>query len=115
MKTKYSNELAEKIAGYIAEGCTYKEAYKKAGIGHCAFFKYLNEIKEFKELIKKAVEERDRVIEGEAIKCIMNAIQKGTWQAAAWWLERTNPEKYALKQRTKEELFSEIKLTIVDA
>lgn len=114
MKTKYSQQLAEKIANLVAEGHTYKEAYQLAGLSQSAFFKYMDKHREFKQLIKKAVEERDRVIEAEAVKCILNAIQKGTWQAAAWWLERTNPEKYALKRDNKEELVNEVKLVIVD-
>ena len=33
---------------------------------------------------------------------IRQAAQNGTWQAAAWWLERTQPHKYGRFQRTED-------------
>jgi hypothetical protein len=46
----------------------------------------------------KAVREAQAVSEDHAIKVVRNAMNK-TWTAAAWFLERTNPERWGLKNR----------------
>lgn len=50
---------------------------------------------EFADAVEKA--RAGAVITNLAI--IRTAAQKGSWQAAAWWLERTAPEKYGRFQR----------------
>lgn len=46
---------------------------------------------EFSYLIKKAEEVRSNKISDIAVLSIVNAMAK-QWQAAAWWLERTDPD-----------------------
>ena len=50
---------------------------------------------EFADAVEKA--RAGSVVTNLAI--IRTAAQKGNWQAAAWWLERTMPDKYGRHQR----------------
>lgn len=43
---------------------------------------------------------------------VQNAAQSGSWQAAAWWLERTVPETYARTKASKPEVESDSRKSI---
>lgn len=45
--------------------------------------------------ILEAIERAQDQASHKAMQAIMEAAQGGTWQAAAWYLERTDPEHYA--------------------
>lgn len=45
-----------------------------------------------------AVELARAKAEDDALSTIKVAAREGTWQAEAWWLERTRPKRYALKK-----------------
>lgn len=58
----------------------------------------------FAARVKKA----DGEAEGEMVAVVRNAALTGTWQAAAWWLERCRSKRYALKRDMKVELKREL-------
>ncbi len=74
----------------IKLGATYELAASFAGIAQSTFYDYLNRYSEFSEAVKAA--------EGIAavgwLAKIENAANEGTWQAAAWKLERRYPQQY---------------------
>lgn len=45
--------------------------------------------------ILEAIERAQDQASHKAMKAIMEAAENGTWQAAAWYLERTDPDHYA--------------------
>lgn len=91
-KGKYSKEVTDKIASYIAEGYTQDGAASMADIHISTFHNWLNNKPEFFEAIKKAHEQR----KAKWVKCIQNAaMEPKTWQAAAWLLERFYPDDFA--------------------
>jgi hypothetical protein len=56
--------------------------------------------RDFWDAIKKA--EAEAVF--DRVQCIKAASDKGTWQAAAWWLERRYPDEFSSDKRTIREL-----------
>lgn len=86
----YTPERVQRIVNAIRMGATYKLACKYGGIVESTFYKWKLERKEFSEAIQEA--------EGAAavgwLAKIEQAANEGTWQAAAWKLERRYPQDY---------------------
>jgi transposase len=89
-KPKVTPEVTKKIINAILMGATYELAAGYAGIGTTTFYKEKANNAEFAEAIKAA--------EGAAavgwLAKIEQAANDGTWQAAAWKLERRYPQEY---------------------
>ena len=86
---KRTPEIEARITELIATGCTYAEAAAAAGI-HRDTFRVWRRDPAFSVIIKKA--------EAEACARMVATVTKAaekTWQAAAWWLERKYPARYA--------------------
>ena len=88
--TKYTPEVAKKIVQSVRLGSTYELACAYAGISVATFGRWRNSYADFEQAIKEA--------EGAAVTgwlaVIEKAAQEGTWQAAAWKLERKYPQQY---------------------
>ena len=92
----FTDKMQEKFLRAIRLGCPIRDACGCAGVSESAYYRWVNEgeeglqtprakvMREFKEKLKRA--------EGEATQAwlavIERAAQEGTWQAAAWKLER---------------------------
>ena len=95
-KTKLSPEVQERICKSVRLGNTYECAAEAGGISKPTLFDWINRgmdgeepFANFYNSIKKARAEAEEY----AVEIVRNAMLT-TWTAAAWWLERTNPEKY---------------------
>ena len=88
--TKYTPETAKKITDAIRVGATFHMACQYAGITEETFSQWRKKYPEFSEAVKEA--------EGGAVVKWLAQIEKaaadGTWQAAAWKLERRYPRDY---------------------
>jgi transposase len=88
--SKYTPETVKKITDAIKLGATYELACGYAGITFETFNQWRKAKPEFSEAVKSA--------EGAAavgwLARIEKAANDGTWQAAAWKLERRYPEQY---------------------
>ena len=92
---------------FVAEACKLARAglrnvdiCKALGIHESTLYKWLQEPRrgleaELFEELEKARAMRKAVM----IQTITQAAQGGTWQAAAWWLERVYPEEFAKPDR----------------
>lgn len=101
-KPKLTPELSKEICGYIGQGLTKKTAIDACGICESTFYAWLrqgeadledgknNKFTQFLQSIKKA-ETKDKL---GRLKVIRDAASDGTWQAAAWELERRYPKEY---------------------
>ena len=97
---KLTPELAAELARYIRGGLTNKDACAIVGIVPATLYHWLAEPRTDAEndlfyAIEKAKVERKAVM----VQTITKAAQDGTWQAAAWYLERQYPEEYAKPDR----------------
>ena len=97
-KTKYTPETVEKIVKAVRLGATYALACGYAGISTATFHEWMNKKPEFFDTVKEA--------EGEGSLKLLARIQQeadsGTWQAAAWILERRYWSEYGRKAITME-------------
>jgi transposase len=89
-KSKYTPETVKKLTDAIKLGATYELACGYAGITYETLRVWLATKPAFSEALKEA--------EGAAavgwLARIEKAAQDGTWQAAAWKLERRYPADY---------------------
>jgi transposase-like protein len=86
---KYTPEKAKEIVDLIRDGNYNITAALCCGISESTFYKWIEDHPEFSESIKQARAESER----DAVKNIKKAA-KDTWQAEAWFLERTNYRKW---------------------
>jgi len=100
---KISYELIESICEEIARGYSYDQAALNNGIAASTFFRWMRKGKDsaseqiYKDLVQ-AVEDSSDFSEAEALQQIRSsAINGRNWKAAAWFLERRFPHKYAKK------------------
>lgn len=101
-KLKLTPELSKEICGYIAQGLTKKTAIDACGIAETSFYGWLQKgekdlaagkksvYSEFLQSVKKA-ETKDKL---SRLAIIRQAAKDGTWQAAAWELERRYRDEY---------------------
>ena len=90
---KYTPELVSELIKYIEAGNYQKTACEAVGISEETFYTWMKEKPEFSESIKKA--------ESKAIARNVMIIQKAaqtSWQAAAWFLERKDYERWGRKE-----------------
>lgn len=78
-------------------GNTRRAAHRQVDISDSTFYRMLEDV-----AFREAVETAEAEAEASYLTAIARAVNAGTWQAAAWWLERRRHEDYA--QRTKVEM-----------
>ncbi len=88
--TKYTSEIVARIVQAIEIGSTYELAAAYGGISYDTFNEWNKNKIAFSEAVKAA--------EGRAavkwLAKIEQAASDGSWQAAAWKLERRYPQSY---------------------
>ena len=90
---KRTPEIEDRICELIATGCSYAEAAAAVGIHRDTFRVWRKSDSVFSAQIKRA--------EAEAVTKMVGTITKAaekSWQAAAWWLERRHPNRYAKRE-----------------
>ena len=100
-KTKLTKELTDEIVKRIRAGNYIKVACQAVGISHTAYFDWIKKgedgispYAEFLYAVKKA--EAEAHVTYVAIIASQAPTQ---WQAAAWWLERKFPDKWAKREK----------------
>jgi len=91
--TKRTDENAKKITDLLRAGNTRRTSCSVAGISEDTFARWLKDDADFAESVKGA--EETAVARNVAL--IQQAAQGGTWQAAAWWLERRRPDDFRVR------------------
>lgn len=94
--TKRTPETVKKLCDAIRLGASYGDACGFAGISISIFNEWRREHPDFRAEIESA-EGAGRV---QLIAKIQKAATDGNWQAAAWMLERRDPENYGRTNRT---------------
>ena len=102
--SKCTPELIEALFQARADGLGFSEAARAAGIAPRTLREYrqkgqMDPDSIFGTLVKR-LEEAGPEFERTNLRTIAEASKK-SWQAAAWLLERTRPEKYALIKRVE--------------
>ena len=88
---KYSDDVAMVICTYLRKGCTIKAACQAANIGRATYYRWIEEIPEFKEFVNAT--------ESDVEATLLDTIREfGDWRAAAWILERRYPQRWGVKR-----------------
>ena len=95
--SKKSDVRLEVLLGALRAGNTRRAAAAYAEVSHETFYRWFNDDITFRDAVEKA--EADA--EARAVAIVIRAAQGGTWQAAAWWLERRRQDTYALKAKVE--------------
>jgi len=93
---KLTAERFTTILKAIENGLTITSACKAAKVGRSTLYRELESDWDKRDALKKAEEQRDRMITDEAVAAVHSAFGED-WRAAAWWLERNHPERYSLR------------------
>lgn len=108
-KTKLDDVRRDKLLRAIKGGNDKKVACEFAGISEATLYRWLEqsraknateELREFRESFERSEAEAETL----QVARIAQAANNGRWQAAAWWLERKHPERWAQQTKIKAEL-----------
>ena len=115
--TKLTDEIQQKILQALAAGNYQDTAAAYAGISTSTFYNWLERGKTERVRIsagekpKKteepyvefvdAIESARAQAEVRSVALIQKAANDGTWQAAAWYLERSHPQRWGRLNRTE--------------
>jgi transposase len=104
-QTKLTAKTQEVIVSAIAAGNYMETAAQAAGIDKTTLYNWLRRGEEEPESIYSnflhAVEKAKAEAEERDLKVITQAAHDGSWQAAAWKLERRTPHKWGRVNRTE--------------
>lgn len=96
-KTLCTPERIKRIADYIRAGNYAEVASRVGGISEATYYNWLKRgeagEKPYVEFLE-AVKEAEAEAEARNIALIQRAAQNGTWQAAAWYLERKHGKRW---------------------
>lgn len=96
--SKLTPELQDKLVEVFRIGQTsIEDACAYVGIGTTTYHRWMQENREFRDVIQKA---RAEAVVGY-LAVIRKAANSGQWQAAAWWLERVLPAQYGRKSQVE--------------
>ena len=107
--TKLTPEVINRLGEALKAGNYIEVAVEYAGIAPATYYRWLKEAeaedaselhKELRETTKRARAEA----EYRNVALIQQAAQNGTWQASAWWLERSAPSRWGRQQRVQAEI-----------
>jgi len=88
---KYSEDVAMIICTYLRKGCTIEASCQAANIGRATYYRWMDEIPEFKEFVNAT--------ESDVEATLLDTIREfGDWRAAAWILERRYPQRWGVKR-----------------
>jgi len=123
-KLKLTPELIKNISSAIIAGNYAKIACELVGIGETTYYKWLEMAeeenapaiyREFRESIKRA----EATAEITFVTRVRQAADNGTWQAAAWYLERKHGERWGRNDKIRQEISgpngTPISLTVEEA
>lgn len=114
---KITDARVEALIKALSYGNYMDTACKLSGVGVTTAYRWLNEGAEEQNRINaglepdpdratyveimQAIEKARSEAEARNVSIIQRAAQDGTWQASAWWLERTRPQRWGRFMRTE--------------
>jgi hypothetical protein len=108
--TRLNVVVANRIIEAIEAGSPYRTAALASGIGYSTFHAWMRrglsadpddgEFKAFRNRVKRGRAKAEQ----DAIANIRRAAREGSWQADAWFLERSNPRRWGRVDRLKAEI-----------
>ena len=100
-KTLLTKDVTLDLEEKILRGLTEEQACELVGVAYETYSKWLRNYPLFKEFIRRVKAQ----VEFEALEWIHNAMEGGTWSAAAWFLERKYPQRYGKRDVLKQQIY----------
>jgi hypothetical protein len=91
--SKYSDEKHRMICEALKMGNTRKDSAAYGGISQDTFAAWLRVYPDFADDVAKS----EAAVAMRNVALIQKAAQAGTWQAAAWWLERRRASDFSTR------------------
>lgn len=102
--TKLTPEVQEKIVSLVRAGNYPEVAAQAAGIAGRTYYEWMAKGDEGRDpyaQFQQAVKEAQAAAESHAVTIIRKAAMDGSWQAAAWFLERSKAERWRRKENVE--------------
>lgn len=102
-RSRLNPALVDQLCALLRAGNFIEAACGAVGLGVTTFHRWMreaeepdasDELRQFRLAVKRARAEA----EVEALRHIQAAAARGTWQAAAWFLERSYPERWGRRR-----------------
>ena len=93
-KSKRNSELEQQLVIVLQGGATVADACAYVGIATSTFWRWHEDYQDFQDAIKRA-----RASAKIASVATIRQAAKGNWQAAAWFLERSDPTNWGRKDK----------------
>jgi hypothetical protein len=84
-------DVVDEIGRLVAAGARAEEAAAAAGVSRTSYYRWMAAGGELRDRVERARAESEVVL----VIRIARAAERGSWQAAAWLLERQWPERWA--------------------
>ena len=99
--SKLTQAVRDRIVLAIRGGNTYKASAEYGGVSYMTFNRWMEagelqrrgQYRDFRDEVMRARND----VEVAQVATIRKAAQEGDWHAAAWWLERRNPDEWGRK------------------
>lgn len=102
-ETKLTPALEEEIINLIKAGNYAKDACLAVGIDESTYYRWIRNGKKAKSgkqyQFHQSIQKARAYARALKLEKVNDAIDDGSWQAAAWWLERTDPKHWGRKSR----------------
>lgn len=102
--TKLTPEVHKRIVDMVRAGNYPEVAAQAAGIPPRTYYDWMargDEGREPYSQFSQGVKEAQAAAESHAVTTIRKAAMDGTWQAAAWFLERSKPERWRRRENVE--------------
>lgn len=94
--SKYTEDRVVEIINTIRMGCYEVTAARAHGVSETTFHEWKNKYPDFKERVEQA----RAFAETRYVSVVRRAAESDhDWHAAAWWLERSYPDRWGRRQR----------------
>lgn len=109
-QSKYNADRHETIVDAIRSGNARRVAFRLAGVSEEAGYEWLEKGRKDPETypyFARLLEDIDQALaeyEASRVSLISTAADTGSWQAAAWWLERRQSETWGRHDKVKHEV-----------
>lgn len=107
---KYNADRHTTIVDAVRSGNSLSTSFRLAGINPDTGYEWMRFAREnpdhyfeYAHLLAD-IEEAQAAYEASRVSLISTAADTGSWQAAAWWLERRNPETWGRHDKVKHEV-----------
>lgn len=109
-QNKYNKERHEIIVEALRKGNSKRNAFRLAGISPDTGHEWVKFGRDFPDKYPEYVQLGEDIeqalaeYESSRVSLVTTAADTGSWQAAAWWLERRNPDEWGRHDRVKHEV-----------